>query len=94
MSFMNRFLTIFILTFIMVGDALAQSFEEAIVPTHPAAVSISTYPETHETYALAALDKGCHVFLEKPIATSVEGGKRILKKMITARKKVVVGYIL
>ena len=27
---MNRFLSIFILAFIMVGDALAQSFEEAM----------------------------------------------------------------
>lgn len=74
--------------------SLYESFEEALVTTKPDAVCISTYPETHETYALAALDKGCDVFLEKPIATSVEGGKRILKKMITARKKVVVGYIL
>ena len=30
MSFMNRFLTIFILTFINVGDALTQSFEESM----------------------------------------------------------------
>lgn len=73
---------------------LYESFEEALVATKPDAVCISTYPETHETYTLAALDKGCDVFIEKPIATSVEGGKRILNKMITTGKKVVVGYIL
>ena len=68
------------------ADALAQS--------KPDVVCISTYPETHEPFTLMALEEGCHVFLEKPIATTVEGGRRIVEAANLAKKKVVVGYIL
>ena len=37
--------------------------------TKPDAVCISTYPETHETYTLAALDKGCDAFIQLDIST-------------------------
>ncbi len=73
---------------------LFDSFEKALNTTKPQAVCISTYPETHEPYALAALAAGCHVFLEKPIATTPEAGQRILEKMKATNKKVVIGYIL
>ncbi len=77
------------------GDYLLfNDFETALKASNPDAVCISTYPDTHEAYALKALEKGCHVFLEKPIATSVEGGIRIVEKAKTIQKKVVVGYIL
>jgi predicted dehydrogenase len=73
---------------------LFNDFEVALEASAPDAVCISTYPETHESYTLLALEKGCHVFLEKPIATTVEGGKRIMEKALALDKKVVVGYIL
>lgn len=77
------------------GDyPLYVSFEEALEKEKPKAVCIATYPETHEPYTLKALEAGLHVFLEKPIATSVEGGQRILKKMVNTQKKVMIGYIL
>src|SRR5829696_9689451 len=47
-------------------------YYEALVATRPDAVSINTYPETHGPYARAALDAGCHVFCEKPLAETVE----------------------
>ena len=40
----------------------------ALTTTRPDAVSINTYPETHAAYATAAIDAGCHVFCEKPLA--------------------------
>lgn len=77
------------------GDyPLFDDYESALIQTKPEAVCISTYPETHEPYTLAALDMGCHVFLEKPIATTVAGGLRISEKAKALNKKVVVGYIL
>jgi len=68
--------------------------EEALSATNPDAVCISTYPDTHEALALMALQHGCHVFIEKPIADTLEGAERIIERARTANKKVVVGYIL
>ena len=69
-------------------------FEEAISQTNPEAVCISTYPDTHEDFALKSLEVGCHVFIEKPLADTIAGCERIIAKAKKADKKVVVGYIL
>src|ERR1044071_8751565 len=47
-------------------------YYQALAATKPNVVSINTYPETHFPYVKAALDEGCHVFCEKPLAESVE----------------------
>lgn len=73
---------------------LFDDFEDALSKTNPDAVCISTYPDTHESYAIKALEKGCHVFIEKPIADSVEGSVRVAEAAKKADKKLVVGYIL
>ena len=52
-----------------------EDFEQALRETRPDAVSINTYPNTHADYAIRAMDAGCHVFMEKPIATT-DGGCR------------------
>src|SRR6476660_323013 len=56
---------------------LYDDFEDALKRTHPDAVCISTYPDTHESYAIQSLEQGCHVFIEKPLADSVEGSVRV-----------------
>ncbi|WP_137404911.1 Gfo/Idh/MocA family protein [Echinicola rosea] len=73
---------------------LFSSYEKALEACKPDAVCISTYPDTHEEYALMALDAGCHVFIEKPLADTVAGSERIVQAAQAANKKVVVGYIL
>lgn len=73
---------------------LFSSFDEALKRTQPDAVCISTYPDTHEAFAVKAFEKGCHVFIEKPLADSVEGAERVAKAARKAGKKLVVGYIL
>src|SRR5688500_13532526 len=45
---------------------LFDDFDTALEKTRPDAVSISTYPDTHEIMAIKSLEKGCHVFIEKP----------------------------
>jgi predicted dehydrogenase len=76
------------------GYPLFQDFAEALQRTQPDAVCISTYPDTHEPFALKALAQGCHVFIEKPLADSVEGAERVAAAAQQAEKKLVVGYIL
>lgn len=66
----------------------------AINKTNPDAVCISTYPDTHEALAVLAFEKGCHVFIEKPLADTVEGAERVVAAAKRSGKKLVVGYIL
>ncbi|MHA8060227.1 Gfo/Idh/MocA family oxidoreductase [Aquirufa beregesia] len=73
---------------------LHSDYVEALAATKPDAVCISTYPDTHEAYAIAALEAGCHVFLEKPIADSLAGAERVAEVVRKTGKKLVVGYIL
>lgn len=66
----------------------------ALSETKPDAVCISTYPDTHESYAVAAFEAGAHVFLEKPLADTIVGAQRVVDAAAKAGKKLVVGYIL
>lgn len=76
------------------GYPLFSDYYEALSATQPDAVCISTYPDTHEAFAVAAFKAGCHVFMEKPIADTVEGAVRVAAAAHTAGKKLVIGYIL
>lgn len=76
------------------GYALFSDYDQALEETKPDAVCISTYPDTHEEFAVKAFAKGSHVFIEKPVADSVEGAKRVVEAANKAGKKLVVGYIL
>ncbi len=67
---------------------------QALAETRPDVVSINTYPETHAEYALAALEAGAHVFVEKPLANTVEESRRIVDAAKQHGKKLVIGYIL
>jgi len=73
---------------------LFEDYFEALAQTSPNAVCISTYPDTHEEFALKALEQGCHIFIEKPLADTVLGCENIIAKAKEVNKKVVVGYIL
>ena len=69
-------------------------FETALAATRPDAVSINTYPDTHADYAKRAFAAGCHVFLEKPVATTVAEAEEVVAAARRAGKKLVIGYIL
>ena len=73
---------------------LFNDLDEALNATKPDAVCISTYPDTHENFANKALEYGCHVFIEKPLADSVEGAQRVAATAKKMNRKLVVGYIL
>lgn len=73
---------------------LFDDMSDAIKQTRPDAVCISTWPDTHELLALTALAAGCHVFIEKPLATTVSGARRVVATARLAGKQLVVGYIL
>ena len=76
------------------GYALFGDYAEALAETKPEAVSISTYPDTHASFAEAAFEAGAHVFIEKPLAETVAGAESIVAKAKATGKKLVIGYIL
>lgn len=69
-------------------------YTEALEKTNPDAVSISTYPDTHAPFIEQALEANAHVFVEKPLALTVEESEKLANLSIEKGKKLVVGYIL
>lgn len=69
-------------------------YETALAETKPDAVSINTYPDTHANYIRTALNANAHVFVEKPLALTVEDAQSLVDLALEKRKKMVVGYIL
>ena len=59
-----------------------------------AGVIISTPAASHFSLAKQVLEAGKHVFVEKPLATTVEDAERVAAVARETRRKVVVGYIL
>ena len=73
---------------------LYDDYFKALEDTKPDAVCISTYPDTHQYYAVKAFQAGAHVFIEKPLADTVLGAQEVIDAAKKANKKLVVGYIL
>lgn len=78
------------------GGAYAEfsDFAEALARTQPGAVCISTYSETHADYAVAAMEAGADVFLEKPVADTLADCERVIATARRLGRKLLVGYIL
>src|SRR5690242_9636317 len=53
-------------------------FDTALTARNPDIVSINTLPDTHADYAIKAMEAGAHVFVEKPLADSVENAVRVV----------------
>ncbi|SMR82089.1 Predicted dehydrogenase [Aliiroseovarius halocynthiae] len=69
-------------------------FHEALAATHPDLVVIATYSDSHADFAVAAMEQGAHVFVEKPLATTVADARRVVDTATRLGRKLVVGYIL
>jgi predicted dehydrogenase len=73
---------------------LLPEFKAALAETKPDLCSINTYSDSHADYAIAAMESGAHVFLEKPMATTVEDALRVVACAKANNRKLVIGYIL
>lgn len=60
----------------------------------PELVVIASHTDTHADFAIRAMRSGAHVFVEKPLAATVEDAKRIVDCAAATGRKLVVGYIL
>ncbi|MGC8837764.1 MAG: Gfo/Idh/MocA family protein [Anaerolineae bacterium] len=71
-----------------------RDYETMLARERPVAVLVAT-PETHHREpAVAAAQAGCHLLVEKPLATTLEDADAILKACNQAGVKLMTGYIL
>ncbi|WP_394888687.1 Gfo/Idh/MocA family protein [Mesorhizobium sp. AaZ16] len=76
------------------GYEIRRSFEDALRDLQPDVASINTYSDSHADYAVMALETGCHVFVEKPLATTVADAERVVAAAKANGRKLAIGYIL
>ncbi|MEM7722059.1 MAG: Gfo/Idh/MocA family oxidoreductase [Pseudomonadota bacterium] len=78
---------------VLSGYPLFDSFEAGMA-ANPDLVVIATYSDSHADLAISAMEAGAHVFVEKPLATSVADAEAVVAKAQKTGRKLVVGYIL
>lgn len=78
----------------LTGYPLRTDYAAALAEFKPDVVSIATHTNTHADYAVAALEAGAHVFVEKPLAATVADAQRVVDTAVANDRKVIIGYIL
>ncbi|MEP0961807.1 MAG: Gfo/Idh/MocA family oxidoreductase [Roseobacter sp.] len=73
---------------------LFTDFYTALMQTKPDLVVIATYTETHADYAVASMEAGAHVFVEKPLAMTADAAAHVVETAHRLNRKLGVGYIL
>ncbi len=76
------------------GVAQFDSLEKALSELKPDVAAICTYPDSHAALARQCVEAGVHLFVEKPVATTVAEAEEIVELARSHSRKLVVGYIL
>jgi predicted dehydrogenase len=74
--------------------AVYTDFPQMLQQEAPDAVMVVGPPRMHEEIGLAVLAAGCHLFIEKPAAPTVEGAKRLVDAARRAGKIGQVGHMM
>ncbi len=77
----------------LAGYPRFESFEDGLAQ-RPDLVVIATYTDSHAALAIRAMEAGAHVFVEKPLAATVDEAERVVAAAWRLKRKLVVGYIL
>ncbi|OPZ09080.1 MAG: putative oxidoreductase YcjS [candidate division BRC1 bacterium ADurb.BinA292] len=78
----------------LVPAAEFDTLEAALAATRPDVAAVCTYPDSHAAYCRQCLEAGLHVFVEKPLAMTVEEAGEVVQIARRRGRKLVVGYIL
>ena len=76
------------------GGKPYQDFSQMLAQHKPDAVIVATPEPYHLEPVRAAAQAGCHVFLEKPMATSLQDADAINAACAAAHVRLMIGYIL
>lgn len=69
-------------------------YRELLAVEQPQAVSVAVPTALHEEVASAALQAGAHVLVEKPVAASLEAGRRLIECARVEGRQLMVGHIV
>jgi len=69
-------------------------FARALADCQPDLVAVCTYTDSHADFAILAMRAGAHVFVEKPLAATIQDARRVVDEAKNTGRKLVVGYIL
>jgi predicted dehydrogenase len=67
-------------------------FDRMLEETKPDIVHVTTPPESHTLLATRALDFGCHVLVEKPLALDRAAAEQLIDHAVRSGRKMTVGY--
>ena len=67
-----------------------ESYEELLARCEPDGVIVSSPHTLHYQHAKAALERGCHVLVEKPLATTVQEARNLVRLERSTGKTIVI----
>jgi len=67
-------------------------YDQMLEETRPYVVHVITPPQTHLCLAAKALDAGCHILVEKPLAVDSKDGQYLVDYAVRANRKMTIGY--
>ena len=75
------------------GTHAYTDYQVMLEEIQPAVVAVAVPTQMHCQVALDALEAGCHVLVEKPIAATLEEGRRIIERAAELGRVLAVGHI-
>ncbi len=67
-------------------------FDRMLEETKPDVVHVTTPPQSHILLATRALDFGCHVLVEKPLALDRAAAEHLINHVVRSGRKMTIGY--
>lgn len=68
------------------------SYDEMLRKERPDVVHITAPPQSHAALAAAAIDAGCHVFVEKPLTPTYAESRALVERAERADRRLTVNY--
>lgn len=68
------------------------SVEQLLERTRPDVVHVTTPPQSHAFLARMALEAGCHLYIEKPLAMDLAEARALVQMVGAAGKKMTIGW--
>lgn len=75
------------------GTRAYADYRVMLEETRPIAVTVAVPTQAHYQVTLDALEAGCHVLVEKPIAATLEEGRRMIERAAELGRVLAVGHI-
>ena len=69
-------------------------YRDLLAKEKPEAVTIAVPTALHERVGMDALEAGAHILMEKPIAATLDEGKRLIEKARASKHQLMVGHIV